>query len=205
MCRAKLAEVGGGRLKKTAKGRPYYERRSAIAPMAPEAVRSEHSEPVRAAAIALLTIATHLRPGKKRAGDSAALYLGDPSGKRWCGIAAHARRSTRELERYLAVWRTHRVGFVAWQLPATAEGVKVSRTGHAYNVFEWADDELPRELVEHVSSWTKALEAEQRRNGRDAAKAPRSPHTPAPRQGATASAAAITAGFLAKLGLDPPS
>lgn len=184
-------------------GVPYTPPRTARVPLAGSPKRSEESAPVRAAAIVLLSIAVHVVPGKTRV-CSADLYTGDPTGKQWCGLAAHARRSTREIDRYLAAWRTHACGPVAWQLPSDTEGVVKSRKGRCYNVYEFGT--IPRELAEIAQTWADSLAKQERAQVRQLASAP----APAPSRtpAAGSSGSALASELLKRLGVagaDPPA
>lgn len=179
-------------------GVPYTAPRTAVAPLEPTRQRDEDSEPVRAAAIALLSIAAYTRPEQHRVNHSA-LYVGDPTGKRFCGLGAETRRSNRELQRYFAAWRSHGVGAPPLQPPSDTPGVRKSRKGRTYNVFIWR--EVPRELAEIAQAWADALAKQERGRSRQLA---RDPAPPPPRAPAKGSSGAALAAKLLGQGEQPP-
>lgn len=203
--RARFEDARSEVRRPTKRGGTYAPPGTVRVPVADAPIRSELSAPVWAMAVLLVAIAARLRPGRRRTG-GAALYLGDPSGRRVCGLAAKTGRSARELERYLALLR-HQGVLSTWQPPARDTDVPKSRKGHAYNVYQF-EGELPRELVTHVDEWGAHLARQQQLDAQKAIKVRPPPPPAAPlvvSQADRLAGAAMGASFLELLKSRPPA
>lgn len=192
--RAVLTDVKSETRKLSSKGVPYAPPGSAVAGFAPTARRTSESAPVRHMAIMLLTVLERLPPGGSRVA-SRGLWLGNPNpGQRQPpnSVAGRVGVEVRELERYLAVFRTAGI-LEAWQPPATSGSPK-SRRGHCYNVYDLAVP-MPRELTETLEAWRAAHQTQERAAVRRAAEAPAAPERAKPTESAAAVAAALLARF----------
>lgn len=181
--------------------------RTAVAPIAAEPQRGECSQPVVHLVLLLLSLLAPLTPGKTRV-CSRRLYLGDPSGKRAAGLQRELLRndgttiSRRELERYLAVFRSHQAGPIAWQ-PKRKHGCGqiVSKKGRPYNIYDWSGL-MSAELAQHVAEHFRVLTAAERLSWAKAAVKPAKATETQPstqRRPQSAAGQQAAADFLAKL------
>lgn len=191
--RAILTDVKSEVRKLSAKGKPFAPPGTAVAGFAPSPVRESESAPVRYMAVLLLTVLERLPPGGSRVA-ARGLWLGNPNAERQApnSVAGRVGRTVRELERYLAVFRTAGI-LEAWQPPANSGSPK-SRKGHCYNVYELAVP-MPLELNETLEAWRAAHKRKERETVRRAAEAPRTPERPQPTESAAKTAAALLARF----------
>jgi hypothetical protein len=168
--RAILTDVKSAVRKLSSKGKPYAPPNTAVAGFAPSPVREPESAPVRHMAILLLTVLERLEPDGSRVA-SRALWLGNPNAIHQPpnSLAGRVGRTVRELERYLAVFRTAGI-LEAWQPPSSSGSLK-SKRGHCYNVYSLAVP-MPRELTATLAEWRNAHKRKVAADARERAKAP---------------------------------